>query len=211
MTMSAIREFGIEAIWIDDYTISIPGNQKYSPQELYVEGDYSGAAFPAALNVFDSNVNISGLLENSLQADKIYAKHYDALSKGIPSIHIGDCPDLGPILFAVAGAKSGGIFDGTKRLRIKESDRCAAMAMELMKFGISVSIYDNTVVVYPKDFHKPTETLHGHNDHRIVMALSVLLTLVGGEIDGAEAISKSYPEFFDDLEKLGIEVTKYDT
>ena len=124
--------------------------------------------------------------------------------------HIGDCPDLGPILFAVAAAKCGGVFSGTKRLKIKESDRALAMAEELKKFGTSVSVYDDTVVIYPADFHKPTEILNGHNDHRIVLSLSVLLTLTGGEIEGAEVIAKSYPKFFDDLSSIGIEVKRYE-
>ena len=142
----------------------------------------------------------------SLQGDSVYKKHFELLSSGVPSIHIGDCPDLGPILFAVAAAKCGGVFDGTKRLKIKESDRAAAMATELKKFGVSVSVYEDSVVVYPVDFHAPCEELYGHNDHRIVLALSVLLTITGGVIDGAEAITKSYPSFFDDLAALGIEV-----
>ena len=81
------------------------------------------------------------------------------------------------------------------------------MAEELSKFGVSVTVYDDKVVVYPVSFGAPSSRLHGHNDHRIVMALSVLLTLTGGEIEGAEAINKSYPSFFEDLKKLGIEVT----
>ena len=80
------------------------------------------------------------------------------------------------------------------------------MAEELKKFGASVSVYEDSVVVYPADFHEPSGILSGHNDHRIVMSLAVLLTLTGGEIEGAEAVSKSYPEFFDDLMKLGIKV-----
>ena len=132
------------------------------------------------------------------------------LKKGVATIHISNCPDLGPVLFAVAAAKHGGVFTGTKRLKIKESDRSAAMAAELAKFGVSVTEYDDRIVVYPVSFHAPTTTLCGHNDHRIVMALSVLLTLTGGEIEGAEAIAKSYPSFFEDLSKLGIEVNAYD-
>ena len=80
------------------------------------------------------------------------------------------------------------------------------MAEELKKFGTSVSVYEDTVVIYPAEFHAPSEVLCGHNDHRIVMALSVLLTLTGGEIEGAESVSKSYPAFFENLEALGIEV-----
>ena len=206
LTLSALHTFGIEAYWTDDYTIKIKGNQRFAPTEVSVEGDYSGAAFPDALNIFGSDVKIDGLCENSLQGDSVYKKHFDMLSVGVPTIHIGDCPDLGPILFAVATAKNGGIFNGTKRLKLKESDRCEAMATELRKFGAMVSVYEDTVVIYPADFHAPTSLLCGHNDHRIVMALSILLTLTGGELDGAEAVSKSYPTFFENLISLGIEV-----
>jgi len=210
LTMKAISEFGIVSEWCDDYTIKIPGGQKYRPCDIKVEGDYSGAAFPDALNLFGGEVEIEGLSESSIQGDRVYKKHYKSISSGLPTIHIGDCPDLGPILFALSAAKSGGIFDGTKRLKIKESDRASAMAEELQKFGASVSVYEDTVVVYPKNFHAPAEVLKGHNDHRIVMSLAVLLTLFGGEIDGAEAVKKSYPSFFQDLRTLGIEVTEYD-
>ena len=128
------------------------------------------------------------------------------LDLGVPTLHIGDCPDLGPILFAVAAAKNGGVFSGTRRLRIKESDRAAAMASELRKFGATVTVYDDSVVVFPGSFHAPTEPLEGHNDHRIVMALSVLLSFTGGSIVGAEAVKKSYPSFFRDAAMLGIRV-----
>ena len=135
-------------------------------------------------------------------------RYFEMLCKGAPTIHIGDCPDLGPILFSVAAVKNGAVFNGTKRLRIKESDRADAMARELKKFGTAVTVYEDTVVVYPADFHAPTETLLGHNDHRIVMSLAILLTLTGGKISGAEAVNKSFPEFFDRLRQLGIPVTE---
>ena len=131
------------------------------------------------------------------------------LKNGVPTIHIGDCPDLGPILFAVAAARSGGVFSGTKRLKIKESDRASVMAEELKKFGTAVTVYEDTVVVYPAKFEAPKEPLLGHNDHRIVMSLAVLCSLYGGEIDGCEAVKKSYPSFFEDINKLGI--LTYDT
>lgn len=209
LTMKAISEFGIKTEWIDDYTIKIPGAQKYQPKDVSVEGDFSGAAFPDALNFLGGDVTVDGLSDSSLQGDKVYKTHFESISSGIPMIHIGNCPDLGPILFALAAAKNGAVFDGTKRLKIKESDRASAMAEELRKFGASVSVCDDTVVVYPKEFHAPTEILKGHNDHRIVMSLAIILTLFGGEIDGAEAVKKSYPSFFNDLRRLGIEVVEY--
>ena len=206
LTLFALREFGVDVTWKDDYTLFIKGGQTYKATETTVEGDYSGAAFFEAMNSLGSEIKIEGLRENSLQGDKVYSRYFEMLSKGTPTIHIGNCPDLGPVLFAVSAAKNGGIFTGTARLKIKESDRAAAMAEELKKFGVSVTIHDDAVVVYPLDFHKPTENLCGHNDHRIVMSLAVLLTLTGGTIEGAEAISKSFPTFFEDIKSLGIEV-----
>lgn len=210
LTLDALRMFGIEARWENEYTVFIKGNQKYTPTDVRVEGDYSGAAFPDALNLFGSEVCVEGLNPDSIQGDSIYKKYYSMLDCGIPTIGIGDCPDLGPILFAVAAAKCGGVFSGTKRLKIKESDRAAAMAEELKKFGSSVSVYDDKVVIYPKSFHAPTEPLNGHGDHRIVMALAIISTVTGAEIEGAEAINKSYPDFFSDLKSLGIGVIEYE-
>lgn len=206
LTIEALSLFGVEVKWADDTTLYVRGGQSYQPRELTVEGDYSGAAFIDAFKVLGADVTVEGLNPDSTQGDKVYALLFDMLKKGVPTIHIGNCPDLGPILFAVAAAKHGGVFTGTKRLRIKESDRAAAMAEELSKFGVSVTVYDDKVVVYPISFGAPREILKGHNDHRIVMALAVLLTLTGGEIEGAEAIKKSYPSFFEDLTALGIEV-----
>lgn len=206
LTLDALHSFGIEAEWTSEYTIAVKGNQSFRPTDITVEGDFSGAAFPDALNIFGGEVEICGLKADSLQGDKVYKKHFEMLKIGVPTIHIGDCPDLGPILFAVAAAKNGGIFTGTRRLKIKESDRASAMAEELKKFGSSVTVYDDTVIIYPADFHAPSSTLSAHKDHRIVMALSILLTVTGGEIDGAEAVSKSYPAFFDDIASLGIKL-----
>lgn len=210
LTLQALKEFGVNACWKDDHTIYVPGGKGYVPTETTVEGDYSGASFYAALNTLGGSVNITGLREDSLQGDKIYEKHFSLLEKGIPTVHIGDCPDLGPVLFAVAAAKYGGLFTGTSRLRFKESDRAAAMAQELEKFGVSVTVHEDSVVVYPNGFHAPAVPVCGHNDHRIVMSLAVLLTLTGGDIEGAEAISKSFPNFFKGLESLGIEVKYYE-
>ncbi len=209
LTLQALALFGVEAKWADERTLFIRGGQRYAPREVCVEGDYSNAAFFAAFNFIGGDVQIDGLSENSLQGDRVYGKHFDMLSRGVPTVHISDCPDLGPVLFALAACKNGGVFTGTARLKIKESDRAAAMAQELEKFGVSVKVEDDSVVVYPAEFHAPTEPLCGHNDHRIVMSLSVMLTLTGGEIYGSEAVAKSMPNFFDALQTLGVKVTEY--
>lgn len=210
LTIEALKEFGVQVNWTDERTLYVKGNQQYYPREVWVEGDYSNAAFFAAMNHLAGDVEITGLNENSIQGDRVYKRLFEQLLKGTPAINISDCPDLGPIMMAFAAAKSGGVFTGTKRLKIKESDRGAAMAEELNKFGVSVKVEDDTIVVYPVDFHKPDEVLKGHNDHRIVMSLCVLLMLTGGTIDGVEAVNKSMPDFFEKLQQLGVDF-KYET
>ena len=206
LTIEALKVFGVEIKWQDEKTLYIKGNQSYKAVEATVEGDYSNAAFFEAMNYIGSEVEVKGLCEDSLQGDRVYKKYFPALLKGTPTINISDCPDLGPVLFALAGALHGGVFTGTRRLRLKECDRAEAMAQELEKFGVAVTVREDSVVVYPHDFHAPHEVLEGHNDHRIVMALSVLCTLTGGEIKGAEAVRKSMPDFFEKIESLGVEV-----
>ena len=172
---------------------------------MYVEGDYSNAAFLDALDLIGGEVSVTGLDKESGQGDRVYKEYFKALENGTPVLDITDCPDLGPILFALAAAKNGAAFTGTKRLRIKESDRVEAMRTELAKFGIMVTSDENTAVV-SGTLCTPAEILCGHNDHRIVMSLAVLCTLTGGEIKGTDAVSKSYPGFFTDIKKLGIEI-----
>ena len=121
-------------------------------------------------------------------------------------IDIADCPDLGPILFAVAALCDGASFIGTRRLRMKESDRAAAMQTELKKFGIEMTVGENDVMIHPGILHTPNEKLDSHGDHRIVMSLAVLATVTGGVIDGAEHVNKSFPDFFDRLKDLGVSI-----
>ncbi len=210
LTSDAMKKFGKEAYLTEDNTVLIKGGAGYTAKDLTVEGDYSGAAFMIALTALGGKVRVHGLDNFSKQGDRAAVHLYPRLMLGNPTISIKDCPDLGPILFAVAAAKHGATFTDTARLKIKESDRAAAMASELEKFGVRVSVSDNSVLIDNQGLHAPGEVLCSHNDHRIVMALSVLLTLFGGEIEGAEAITKSYGGFFDDLEKLGITVKRYE-
>ena len=208
LTLDALASFGVTATWQDDHTLLIPGRQSYKPTDATVEGDYSGAVFFEALAALGNPVRVTGLNEGSLQGDKAYLRFIPMLSRGTPTIHIGDCPDLGPMLFALAAAKNGAVFTGTARLTLKESDRVGAMAEELAKLGTTVTVGEDSVVIYPSDFHAPTAPFYGHGDHRIVMATAVLATLTGGVIEGAEACAKSFPDFFEKLSALGIRCEK---
>lgn len=213
MTMDALRQFGIRIEQEGETLFRIPGNQRYQANEVTVEGDWSNAAFLYALKAVQKDsdllgkgtLTVEGTTLDSLQGDKVCIPYIEQLMAGRPTLDLTDCPDLAPILFALAGAYHGALFTGTRRLAFKESDRVTAMAMELEPFGIKVEKEENQVRVYSTDkLLVPQNRLSGHNDHRIVMAVATLLTITGGSIEGAQAVAKSYPDYFDVIRGLGI-------
>ncbi len=211
LTISAMAAFGVEVTWENSVTLYIKGGQKYRSGRVSVEGDYSGSAFTDAFNHIGGEVSVLGLHENSAQGDRVYKELFSLLDSGCPEINIEDCPDLAPILFTLAAMKNGASFLGTRRLKIKESDRAEVMREELAKFGADICVTENSVKVSGGGLHTPTEILLGHNDHRVVMSLAVIASVYGGVIDGSEAVKKSYPDFFEDIKKLGIKFKTYET
>lgn len=207
MTLEVLATFGIKVKKEAD-TFYIEGNQTYHAKDVTVEGDYSNAAFLDAFNLLDGHVVVEGLRGDTLQGDRIYKTYYEVLQEEHPVIDIAECPDLGPILIGMAAIGHGARFTGTKRLRIKESDRGAVMAEELEKFGIQVDVMDNEIVVHKGMLTRPRKVLSSHNDHRIAMTMATLCSLTGGSIEGAEAVRKSFPNYYDVIEELGIKVTR---
>lgn len=205
LTVDTLKKFGVDIIKIGN-TYKIKGGQTYKPQLLTVEGDYSNAAFLDGFNLLDGKVNVTGLDTNSVQGDKIYKDMFYNLSHGEKSFDLSDCPDLAPVMFALSAMFGKTHFTGTRRLKIKESDRATAMAQELAKFGIKTDVCENEVTVYGGTVKTPIQNLDGHNDHRIVMALSLLCSVTGGVINGTEAVAKSYPDYFEKIKSLGIVV-----
>ncbi len=201
LTLSALKSFGANIEFEDEFNIAIRKSRLHSFSGR-VEGDYSNAAFLDAFNYIGSDVEIGNLNPDSLQGDKVYKEYFNEISKGTPTLDISDCPDLGPVLIALASLKNGAVLTGTDRLKMKESDRGQAMHEELQKLGGGLIFGQNRITV-PKQELQKNAKLSGHNDHRIVMALSLILSKHGGEIDGAEAIRKSYPDFFADIKNLG--------
>ena len=173
LTLSALADFGI-TIRREGRVFHIPGGQKPKACSYTVEADCSNAAFLDACNLLGGQVQVLGISADTLQGDRVYRTMYQQLEKGIRQFDLSDCPDLGPVMFAMAAAKGGATFTGTARLRIKESDRSAAMAQELEKFGIGVTVEENTVTVHAGKLQTPSQPLCGHNDHRIVMSLALL-------------------------------------
>ena len=187
MTIAVLARFGVRAAWKTDTRLHVAGGQTYRAIDMAIDGDASGAAFFYALDAMHKRnaVDVVCPVSDDIpQGDACCPSLLETLKsatpQNIPVLSLADCPDLGPVLFGAAAALGGATFTHTDRLRLKESDRVAAMVGELEKFGALCTVCDRleggTVTILPPQsgLHAPTEVLHGHNDHRIVMSLCVL-------------------------------------
>lgn len=199
----AVRENGYD----------VPGGQSYIAQpQTPVELDWSGAAFWYAMNALGSLVMFDGLDMRSAQPDRAIAElapRIAAAWKGEPvDVNVSESPDLFPALAVLAGASSGVTrFAGVRRLRLKESDRVAAMADVLRRFGVGVEAGDDSFVVQGAGGRLRGGGFHSFDDHRIAMAIAVGATVADEpvSIDNAECATKSYPGFFDEFARLSRE------
>ena len=210
LTLQALQDAGVQVTWADHHTLAIAGNAAFRAQDTVVEGDYSNAAFFEAFNCTGGEVTVTDLRADSLQGDRVYQDYFNCLVNGPAELDLTDCPDLAPVLFVTAALCHGAVFTGTRRLRFKESDRGTVMAQEMAKFGITLVMEENRITVPAGSFHAPAEPLDSHNDHRIAMALSLLCSRTGGEIHCAEAVRKSFPDYWTRLQSLGIDITLLD-
>ena len=204
LTVQALRDSGIAAEWEGEYTLRIPAGE-YRAREATVEGDYSNAAYLDILNDAGGEVRLTGLRADSLQGDRVYGQYLAEIRKGTPELDVADCPDLAPALIAAAALNHGAKLTGTRRLRFKESDRGEAMRAEMLKFGINLENRENEILIPDRVPQATAEPLDSHNDHRIAMALAAVCVRTGGVMDGAEAVRKSLPDYWDRLAGLGIQ------
>lgn len=207
MTLMAMSLFDVTVQWKNDNILFIKGNQQYKSRCLTVEGDYSNAAFLDAFNLVGSDIEVLGLDENTLQGDSVYKEYFRLLRQGTPTLDIKNCPDLAPILMTLAVANNGCKLINTARLKIKESDRGVVMSEELSKFGADIKVAYNEITINKAELYIPKDDLYCHNDHRVVMSLAVLASVYGGRLKGAEAVKKSFPDFFEKVKALGMEVS----
>ncbi len=221
ITIDVMRDFGVEAVNRNYKEFLVKGGQRYQGQHYRIEGDYSSAAyFLAAGAIGGKPVTVKNLKTNSVQGDKYllnilsqmgcsveYQKDVVTVSrrdeiKGV-TIDMGDYPDLVQTVAVVAAYARGKTeITNIGHLRFKETDRLSDTAAELGKMGIKVEVTDNAMVVYGG---KPWGAeFEAHNDHRMAMSLSIAALFAESDsvINGAEAVTKSYPRFFTDLESL---------
>lgn len=222
MTIATLKKFGIAIEELPD-GYQIKGGQKYrSPQHLSVEGDWSNAAFWICAGALQGNeILCGGLDQYSVQGDKEIINLLNdfeanvsflkdtAHTAGKPlkalRINAAEIPDLIPIIAVVATAAAGTtVIYNAKRLRIKESDRLAAIAQCLAQLGADVTERDDALLIRGG---KPLRggVVQGFGDHRIVMSMAIAAALCTSElvIEGAEAVDKSYPQFFNHFKRLG--------
>jgi 3-phosphoshikimate 1-carboxyvinyltransferase len=219
LTMETMRAFGVEVERCGDYSrFEIRGGQRYRPTDFEVEGDWSGGAFllvAGAIAAKDELV-VEGLPASSAQPDRAVIEALKSagarLSQKDNSVAVSraplrpfdfdatGCPDLFPPLVALAAATEGvSTLRGAGRLRNKESDRAVSLAQGFSSLGVRVEVEGELMHVWGGAIRGGA--VDAHNDHRIAMAAAVaaLASSGGVEIEGAECVRKSWPEFFEDL------------
>lgn len=215
ITVSCLADFGC-AVTETDNGYAVRGRERLAPCSCEVEGDWSQAAFFEVANALGSSVDIQGLNEKSVQGDKkileicrdmVYNKN--GILKSF-ELDCSDIPDLVPILAVLASFCQGtSRIYNVARLRIKESDRLAAMTECLNKLGGRVTANEDSLVIEGVD-HLIGGEIDSFNDHRIAMAMAIASTRCTAplRINGAECVSKSYPDFWEDFRRLGGQIAE---
>lgn len=226
LTLTVMRHFGwhVENRNYEAFHFHGPSSDESKPQlEYTVEGDWSGGAFLLVAGAISGPITVRGLDTWSSQADKAILQALcdagAAMSLGENEIKIGpgslkafrfnatDCPDLFPPLVALASNCDGiSVITGVSRLAHKESNRGLTLQEEFGKMGISIDLVGDTMLIRGGDIKGAA--VHSRHDHRIAMACAVGALKANGAvtIDEAQAIDKSYPDFYRDLQQLRAEI-----
>ncbi|MCC6599213.1 MAG: 3-phosphoshikimate 1-carboxyvinyltransferase [Crocinitomicaceae bacterium] len=221
LTIEVASCFGVNIRHKHYSLFSIKGGQHYKAADLDVSGDWSGAAFllVAAALCSEWGITINNLNRNFTQADSAIVdvlrkcgaivsekKNSVTVKKGTVKafdFDATDCPDLFPALVVLAAFSDGVCtLKGAKRLVYKESNRAKVLQEEFARTNIRIVVREDEMKVYPG--HPCPAIISSHNDHRIAMAATVL-GLAGSKItvNGAESTAKSFPAFFETMQKLG--------
>ena len=223
LTVSIMKTFGISIEEPTENGYILPAGQSYQPADCAVEGDFSQAAFFAVSAAIAGNIVLEGMNPESLQGDGVILSileragarlqwQDDALQVSHDhleplTIDLADCPDLGPILCVLAAYTPGTThLIHASRLRYKECDRIAAMEENLKVWGVEVSSTEDSMTITGKSEWSAPEVVKVScfNDHRIAMAMAVFAAHADSAcvLEGAQAVSKSYPDFFRDFASL---------
>ncbi len=223
LTLEVLTRFGVEVV-NDSYQRFHIIPKAWKGTELTVPGDWSSAAFllVAGALTAEEGLVVGNLNLDSAQADKAvldaleragvrFEKQTNAIKVWQSDVHAFEfdathCPDLFPPLAVLAAFADGvSCITGVSRLVHKESNRAKALQQEFAKAGVRIVLRDEDMKIYPAAIR--SAQLHSHNDHRMAMA-SALLGLAGAPVDiqSAEAVSKSFPEFYTLMQSVGARI-----
>ena len=230
MNINSLKRSGIEVIWKDD-TIIVAEVAELNEKEIYVEADWSAAAFWYEMMALSTSgkLKIMGLKQESVQGDSVLPEIFDKLGvsttflpegillekielvkKSLPEFNFADHPDLAqPVIMCCAAMGTGRRFRGLESLRIKETDRIMALQQELQK--IDCRLFEEAPGVWRLDakYVKIEEgtIFETYDDHRMAMALAPLAIITNDiVIKNPGVVRKSYPGFWSELQKAGIDV-----
>lgn len=228
MTLQLMEHFGIKSVF-ENNKISVT-HQTYQTNEYMIESDWSGASYWYAIVALAENastrITLKGLRENSLQGDRVIVElmqHFGVKSTFIPEgvilekvampitkkpleLNFAQCPDLAQTIAVVAAAKGIPLqMKGLESLKIKETDRVSALQQELKKVGSHLEEKEHEWLLHPGN-ELPTSpiTIQTYEDHRMAMAFAPLACVLNLSIEDPEVVAKSYPRFWDDLQKAGL-------
>lgn len=223
MTIKILMAFSVEVENIDYREFRIRGGQKYKPAAIEIEGDWSGAAFLLCAGAIAGDIKVTGLNTRSLQPDMAVIEALKSAGAEIVisenSVEVkkhplkgfcfdaAECPDLFPPLAALALYCEGtSEIQGVGRLKHKETDRSLTIREELAALGGDIKIEGDSMIIKKSSLHGGDTRSRG--DHRIAMACAIAALGASGAvtIDNAEAVNKSYPQFFNDIMKAGVKI-----
>ena len=175
----------------------------HTPGHIQVEGDWSNGAFFVTANALGSDLTIHGLNPDSVQGDRTVVDILKQITSCMPTVSAADIPDLVPILSVAAAANQGAIFTDIQRLRLKESDRVATTIEMITSLGGKAEATADTLTIHGTGL--TGGCVSSHNDHRIAMATAIASTVCTEPVTilGAEAVNKSYPQFWKEFTRLG--------
>ncbi len=225
MTISILEAFGVSVSHQDYQRFTIPTGQTYRADRYIVEPDASSLAYFVAITALTkSTITLCNINPDSVQADMRFVTILERMGNraefhdgkltlhgvGIKPLHVDmrDCPDQAQTL-AILAAFADGVtrIDGLQSLRVKETDRIAAVEKELQKMGVRTETEADALVIHggnPKAARIAT-----YGDHRMAMAFAVAGALLSNlEIEDPEVVNKTYPEFWQDLQAIGVGVRR---
>jgi 3-phosphoshikimate 1-carboxyvinyltransferase len=227
MTAAIMRHFGASVDFTGS-TVTVP-HQAYKPAPFTVESDWSAASYWFAFTALahEAEIFLPRLSLSSLQGDSVVVQIMDMLGvqanmendllKLTKKAHATEitwdfthCPDLAQTIAVVCAAKGiKGNFTGLESLRIKETDRIAALQQELKKIGGALIEIDPARWTLVPSKQLPTNALFAtYKDHRMAMAFAPLVTLMDVELDNGDVVRKSYPNYWNDLKSFHIPITE---